>query len=253
MKRVFSLLLMLALLPVGLAFSQKAFADLGFSYGFGAGTQRITNTLSGGTVTGVYGSYGEGIRFGATGGYMFSKNFGAQFGFMYIIGKSFDGDAKDAQGNNFKQTFSGSGFVVAPGVIFSTGMDKIEPYARMALALGFLKQTFVQTGPNSEYNSNTSGGLTLGFITGVGAAYNLTRMFGVYAEITMVSMTQNPSTSEITKDVVNGQTQPDQGKKIDYKDTFTLTQNNQVPENTALSVRNPFSSVGITIGGRVNF
>jgi hypothetical protein len=246
MKRALALLLILALLPTGLAFSQGGFAELGFGFGFGAGTQQITSTLSGATQTGVYGSYGEGFRFGATGGYMFSKYFGADFGFMYIIGKSFDGDGQ----NNAKLNFSGSGFLFVPGVIVSTGMEKIEPYSRLGIALGFLKQTITSTAPNNEFNGTASGGISLGILAGVGAAYHVTRMFSIYGELTVLSLTQNPSTFEVTKQLVNGQTGPNQGKKFDYKDTFDV--NNQAP-NTLLSVRNPFSSVGISIGGRVNF
>lgn len=246
MKRTVALLLVLAIIPVGSALGQRGFADLGFAFGFGAGTQRITSTASGGNITGVYGSYGEGIRFGATGGYMFNKNFGAQFGFTYLIGKSFDGDGQ----NNAKINATGSGFLFVPGFIVSTGMDKIDPYARLGIALGFVKQTTKITGPNLEQEYVSSGGIALGILSGIGATFNITRMFSIYGEFTVLSLTQNPSTLEVTKDMQNGQTGPNQGKKFDYKDTFD--QNNQNP-NTQLSVRNPFGSVGITIGGRVYF
>lgn len=248
MKQMLALLLVLALLPTGLAFSQRGFADLGFAYGFGSGTQFITNTISAGNQTGVYGSYGEGFRFGVTGGYMFNKNFGAQFGFMYILGKSFDGDGPN---NAYKLNISGSGFLFVPGVILSMGNERgIDPYARFGIALGFLKQTVKATGANLDYESNASGGITLGVLAGVGAAYSITHMFSIYGEITVLSLTQNPSTLEITKHMENGQTAQDQGKKFDYKDTFDQ---NNAAQNTRLSVRNPFGSIGITIGGRVNF
>ena len=246
MKKACVVVLVLALLPTGLAFSQGGFAELGFGFGFGEGTQQITSTLSGGNLTGVYGSFGGGFRIGATGGYMFNKNFGADFGFMYLIGKSFDGD----QQNGIKLNYSGSGFLFVPGVIVSTGADKIDPYARLGIALGFLKVNLTGTGNNTEYSDTRSGGITLGMLAGIGAAYHITHMLSIYGEFTVLSLTQNPSTQEITKFTVNGQAQPTQGKKLDYKDT--IDQNNQAP-NDVLAVRNPFGSIGISIGARVHF
>jgi hypothetical protein len=243
MKKTLVVLVALALLSLSSAFSQKGFVNAGFAFGFGAGTQQITQKVTATTTEGVYGSFGEGFRFGASGGVMFNKNLGAEFGFTYLVGKTFEGSGQ----NNTIIKNSSSGFLLGPTFILATGMEKINPYAKLGIVLGFLKAKFENNSQNSEFLVENTGGLSLGLVASLGVAFELSHMFSVFGEFTVLSLTQNPSQAEIVKSTANGQAQPNQGKKFDFKDTF----DQNAAANTVLSVRNPFSSAGISVGARI--
>src|SRR5829696_7523138 len=68
------------------------FSYAGINIGYGAGWPAYalgtstTITPSGTTYTLEKGSYGQGLNFGITGGYMFNKNVGVELGVSYLVG-----------------------------------------------------------------------------------------------------------------------------------------------------------------------
>jgi hypothetical protein len=240
---------------VGLAQGVYLTANAGYSLGAGTQTLGSNYTSTGATYSyeGVYGSYGEGFKFGASAGYMFSKNLGAELGLSYWLGNTFKVNYKTTTSLTTIK-YSGSGFVAVPSIVVSANMEGINPYARFGLVLGILKvkQQYrsEQSGNTTEYTAEDTGNLALGYAGALGVLVPSGGTLDFFAEAALHSVNYSPSQSEITKYTVNGidglasLTQ----KVTEYKDTYTSS----TTPSTMLSVRRPFSSIGMVVGVRIN-
>jgi len=238
---------------VGLAQGWYLSANVG--YGFGAGTQTIGyNTTNSGTTSsseGVYGSFGEGFKFGASAGYMATRNLGTDLGFSYWLGKTFD--MTDNSTGVLTTKASGSGFVAVPSIVLSADMNTIDPYARLGLVFAIVKVTqemnYSYTGQTYDKTVEESGNLAFGFAGAFGILVPSSGTVGFFAEVTLCSVTYSPSQTETTKYTVNG---VDQLSTITPKVVEYKSSNSSSDQNTALSVRRPFSFLGINAGVRIN-
>jgi hypothetical protein len=244
-------------------FAQGGYVTVGVGYGLSAGSQQLEskNSATGtgtGTSTnreGIYGSFGQGLKFGATGGYMFSPNVGAELGFLYLIGNSFEGGSSSTTSTSTDKR-SGSGFMVAPAIVIA-GSGTVMPYAKAGVVFGFLKvkneslssSTFGQTQSRSETAFEETGGVAIGYAGGVGVVFASGGQVNFFAEVAIVNMAYSPSQAELTKATLNGVDQLPQipNKKADYKDNYNSNDQNVLP-----GVREPFGSVGVNVGVRVN-
>lgn len=245
-------LLFLGTTPV---LSQGMFVTVSGGYGLGAETQNIgmniTGTGTSPSMEGVYGSYGEGLKAGASAGYMFTENFGVEVGFSYWFPRSVEYGFKYTTSTSSIKT-TGSGFVVVPSVVISAGTKALNPYARVGLVLGIpsLKEEIrvVETGNNREIDMKEKGGLALGYSGALGI--NIPAGGGVdfFAEAVLSSLTFSPSSYEVTRYILNGVDQlPSlQQKTMEYKETVSSTD-----QNATTAVRIPFSSIGFAVGARI--
>ncbi len=224
-------------------------------YGLSAGSQQLASKSNGTSREGVYGSFGQGLKFGLTGGYMFSQNVGGELGFLYLIGNSFEGGST---GTNSSSTdkHSGSGFMIAPAIIIS-GTGSVMPYAKAGIVLGFLKVTTEssssftqgQTRSQSEGTGEETGGVAIGYTGGVGVVFGGGGQLSFFAEVALVNMAYSPSQGELTKATIDGRDvlSPIPNKTKVYKDSYNTTE-----QNVLAGVREPFGSVGVNVGVRVN-
>lgn len=249
-------LMLIMLLGTTTVLSQGMFFTLNGGYGLGAGTQSIgTNTTftgTGASYEGVYGSFGEGLKLGASAGYMFTDHFGAELGFSYWFGKSISYGSKGPSSDFNSVTWKSWGIVAVPSIVLSAGMKAINPYARVGLVLGLLRPTeeiSQREGPDTmEGKLEESGGIALGYTGALGISIPAGGSVDIFAEAVLHSVTYSPSRYEVTKYVVNLQDRlPSlQAKTVEYKETISGTDKYVIP-----AVRRPFSSIGFAVGARV--
>lgn len=253
-KKIFASMILL-FLGTTAVLSQGMFVTVNGGYGLGAETQsigtNITLTATSGSLEGVYGSYGEGLKAGASAGYMFTENFGVELGFSYWFPKSIEWGLRYTLSTSTVKT-TASGFVAVPSVVISAGTNALNPYARVGLVLGIpsLKEEIrvLEPGDNWEFNREMKGGLALGYSGALGI--NIPAGGGVdfFAEAVLYSLTYSPSSYEVTRYIVNGVDRlPSlQGKTVDYRETVSSTD-----QNAATAVRIPLSTIGFAVGARI--
>lgn len=236
--------------------AQGFYVGVNAGYGLGAGTQVIgTNYTSTGTTSsyeGVYGSLGEGFKFGASAGYMFNENFGAELGFSYWLGKSIESTYKTPTETQTTK-WSSWGIVAVPSVVISANLKPVSPYARFGLVLGLLNPkdeiSRVETGDNMDAVAEDRGGLAVGFAGALGIVVPTGSTVDFFAEVVLQAVTHSPSKYEITKYIINGVDQLSAlpRKEIDYKESFSSTE-----QYVTTAVRRPYSSIGLAVGVRIN-
>jgi hypothetical protein len=246
---------------MGLA--QGVYVSANAGYGLGAGTQILgmNQTSAGTTITyysfeGVFGSYGEGFKFGASAGYMFNKNFGTELGLSYWLGKTFEWTA-NAGWNSQTSKYSCSGFLAVPSIVVSADMKTINPYARFGLVFGTMKVKeegrYEENAHIREGTIEETGSLAFGYVGALGIVVPAGGTVDIFAEVALHSLTYSPSQSEVTKLTVDGVDQKASLPRTVYKyeESFDLS----FPPGTTdtkLAVRRPLSSIGIVVGVRIN-
>ncbi len=253
-----NILTVMVLLLIGAtaALSQGMYLRFHGGYGLGAGTQAIgdNDTYTGTTLTteGVYGSFGEGLKLGASAGYMFTDHFGAELGFSYWSGKSITYETKTTSSDFSSITWRSWGIVAVPSAVLSAGMKTINPYARVGLVLGVLRpreEVSQRSGANTlEAEVQESGGIALGYTGALGISLSAGNGVDIFAETVLNSVTYSPSKYEITKYIIDLQDRlPSlQDKTREYKETISANDTNVLP-----AVRRPFSSIGFAVGVRM--
>jgi hypothetical protein len=262
---VLLVLILCLILGVNAGFAQGLFITVNAGYSLGSGTANLgSNTKSIGTIQtydGVYGTYGEGFKFGGSAGYMFSDYLGAELGLSYWLGKTFEVSYSYEYGSVDRggQKTTGSGFVAVPSILLSANMKTINPYARLGVVLGLLRVKRESTytlspGGTYETTEEETGNLAFGFAGALGIAIPKEGAVEVFAELSLQSLSYAPSQSEVTKYTVNGEDRLAslQYKVTEYKESFTRDTSAPLPSNIGQAVRRPFSSIGIVVGARIN-
>jgi hypothetical protein len=239
---------------IGLAQGLYLTANAGF--GLGAGTQVLDLNYSQrgptGTVDMIFGSFGEGFRFGVSAGYMFNEHIGTELGISYWLGTSFDNSLRTSV-NMATGTRRGLGFVATPSIVLSTTMKPISPYARIGVVLGIMRiqgeSKSEQPGQTIEINYEENGGFAFGYSGALGMVIPTGGAVDIFLEAGFQVFTFSPRQSETTAYTVNGINQLDllPQKVFEFKDSFSDSEMNSGP-----AVRRPFSAVGGVMGVRIN-
>jgi hypothetical protein len=213
--------------------------------------------------TGVYGSYGSGIRL--EGGYIRPVNthLAVELDASYLFGKSIN--ASYASQNNAQHQSSSSHFYeISPLLRVNFGGKKVKPYAALGPVFGFGNLTSDNTSNNggaangSEIQRKYSGSSAIGTKSAVGAELTQGR-FIFYAQITMIAMSYAPGKSEYTKYTLNGVDQLGMmtisQKQSVYKSNFTSTTNSPDPNQPSedLKFYLPFNSISLNVGVMFKF
>jgi hypothetical protein len=254
--KVLTVVIFCTILGASIGLAQGLYLTANAGYSLGAGTQTLGTNYSS-IVTpasneGVYGSFGEGFKFGASAGYMFSKNLGAELGLWYWLGNTFEMQNKQT---TFSMTskLSGSGFVAIPSIVLSANMETINPYARLGLVFGILKrdsETKYQSASQTvEYAEEETGNLAFGYAGALGFLVPAGSTVGFFIEADIHSVTYSPDQIKYTKYTVDG---VDRLSSVDpkvykYKESYPSGQG-----TVWMAVRRPFSSVGMVVGVRIN-
>jgi outer membrane protein W len=215
------------------------------------------------------GSFGKGVQFGATAGFMFSENIGAELNVGYLVG------TKSTYINNditrtpdfylYENKMSGNMLRLTPALKFSVGKDKLKPYMRLGLVIGLagkIKSVETYSSNVTPLNlvyvtiaeSSMTGGVSLGLSAGLGVNYKLNDKLGIFAEIAFISQSWAPNKSLLTKYTENGVdklgSMTTNQKETIYLNSYTEVSgaNNPSVPAQALKTAMPFSSIGLNIG-----
>lgn len=221
-------------------------------------------------------SLGKGLNFGLNLGYMFNGNIGIDLQCSYLLGDETTSESKDNYtflNINFydyeKISIKSQMFRVNPSIIIASGFDKLDPYAKFGVILGFGSITLNYL--YEEYENNQlqdkevvkwkmDGGMAFGLSSALGLMYHISDLISVYGELDLVSMSYAPTKGVMTEYTVNGADKlPDlttDAKEIEFLDEITYDYDN--PPSTAepskeLKFYFPYSSIGLNIGVRFSF
>jgi len=261
------------------AYSQF-YINVGGGYNLGIANQSLlhnyesTNNIV--KIENVKTSLGKGANFGLNIGYMFNGNIGIDLQCTYLLGDEATGESKstytfyNTKYYDYEKISIKSQMIrVNPSIIIASGFDKLDPYARFGVILGFGSVTY--TNLNEEYENNIlenkviekwkyNGGMAFGLSSALGLMYHISDLISVYGELDLVSMSYAPTKGVMTEYTVNGADKlPDlttDAKEIEFLDEITYDYDN--PPSTAepskeLKFYFPYSSIGLNIGVRFSF
>jgi len=273
-----ALLMFISLFSIA-AYSQF-YINVGGGYNLGIATQSLlnndesTNNIT--KIENVKVSLGKGLNFGLNLGYMFNGNIGIDLQCSYLLGDETTSESKDNYtflNINFydyeKISIKSQMFRVNPSIIIASGFDKLDPYAKFGVILGFGSITLNYL--YEEYENNIlenkviekwkfNGGMAFGISSALGLMYHISDLISVYGELNLVGMSYAPKKGKMTEYTINGADQlpglTTDDKEIDFVDDITYDYDN--PPSSAEPMKElkfyfPYSSIGLNIGVRFSF
>lgn len=248
--------------------SNKIYVSINGGYGIAtaSNSQYATTTISSGSPTryesfNSTGSFGKGLQFGATVGYLFTENIGAELNVGYLIGETITHAQTDSRGSFQEEKSSAKMLRLTPSIKIQIGKKNITPYMRFGLVIGLAPKITVSyllnmpnsTNPLTEESSRImSGGTSIGFSAGMGANFKLNKRIGVFAELSLVSQAWAPKKAVFTKSIVNGvdvlPSSTISQKEVEYVNPYVQGVFNANEPTKSLKTYMPFSSIGINVG-----
>ena len=248
--------------------SNKIYISISGGYGFvsASNSQYATTTVYSGFPTThesfkSTGSFGKGLQFGATVGYLFTENIGAELNVGYLIGEKITHTETDSRGLFQEEKSSAKMLRLTPSIKIQVGKKNIKPYMRFGLIIGLAPKitiSYLLNIPNAknplteESDRTMSGGTSIGFSAGVGAKYKLNERIGVFGEFSLVSQAWAPKKAVFTKSIVNGVDELPSltisQKEVEYVDPYVQGISNPNEPSKSLKTYMPFSSIGINVG-----
>lgn len=266
-------LLMVILLSLPIH-AQKLFIDLGSGYGLGAApvtaAREITYKYNGTTSTTSYklipgtGSLGRGVPVNVTIGSMFSKYVGIELGAEYLLGNKISNKVYyEGLGSESSEviSYSAKTLRLIPALRFSVPGEKVKPYLRTGLVVSVFSTVnannlyvadhdFIEMSNEEEFTYK--GNLSLGFMSGLGVSFQLTRSLNLFTEANLITQSWSPRKMELTKKVENGvdvlEQVPQKSRVTEFVDHYKDTDVNQ-----SLKVQFPLSRIGIVAGLQMKF
>lgn len=229
------------------ASAQNGYATFGLGYGFASPTSILGTTSNNSSTENIYGSYGKGMNYSAALGYMFTEHVGAELGFSYLSGAEYELTTYDSLGLLTGHAY-GNMLRVIPAMKVSAGKNN-PLYAKFGVIFGVgpeLKGDLTGSinGISFTEKAKADGGSSTGWMAALGADFKAGENFSVYVELNSISQTYAPEKSTITLTAL--------GQSF----TETVTYSDRVGSNsgsTALKTYEPFSSIGINAGVKIDF
>ena len=276
-------MLFLAILVVSASASAQGFyGSINAGYGFPLGSQQVlglSNTIYNSNTDyysdePVFMSFAEGMYVGASGGYMFNEHVGVDLGVNYLFGNSQQGTYQssysdpDFQYNGSDVTILSANMLrVTPSLVVRTGMENLNPYARLGVVFGFATVNMEQTSKFTEtYNGTTTQentemtyelneGVAIGLSSALGVLFTVSEKMSFFAEVAMTNMSYAPNKGMVTKYTENGvdllNTLTTAEKEVEFVDKVVEEGNAPSNPNKPSQVARifmPFGSYGLNIG-----
>jgi opacity protein-like surface antigen len=255
---------------------------VGYTFPFAGNTEFMGNPINGtgveGTaaVTGDYmtydvknASYGAGFNGVIGGGYMFNNNIGIDLavGVGIAMKKNVYEETSPATINNYSATrtsYAKMPILVMPSLVFSTGTNMVEGYARIGLALPVAGKLIIEdemTSAGATANSviEIKNKISLGATGAVGIKYHVSDMIGLWIEANGLSMNLSAKSGEYTEYSIMGVNVLSQmdiaNREIEFSNEYTTNNPNQ-PTTTPYQsgpLTAPFSNIGVGLGVSFQF
>jgi len=246
-------------------FAQGTYANLNVGYAVGMSTQSLqSNSIRNGNSTThqlVNVSLGQGVNIGGAIGYMFNENIGAELGLSYLFGDK--SSSRDASNNHTTDyTLSSRMLRIVPTVVIESGLEKLNPYAKFGLIIGYGSIT-------DEYNDYNNGDITyqmiksksgaaLGISSALGFMLGLNENMLLFVELNSVNLSYSPERGEVMVASYNGvdllPSMTTKEKNIDYLDSYTSISGDPSPDSQpeqSLKQKFPYGSIGLNIGLKI--
>jgi opacity protein-like surface antigen len=252
--------------------AQGAYVNINAGYGLKMSSQNLpdynmnnlTMDSTSSKLEQINASLGKGFNVEGAFGYMFTKNIGAELGISYLLGAKVKAKATYMDGSIADYTLSAQMFRINPSVIIACGFNKINPYAKLGLIIGFgsitYKEDHNESGSTEVMETKLNGGMAFGLNAGAGVIFKLTKLLSLFGEINMVNLSWAPTKGKMTEYNLNGTDQlpnlKTSEKEIDFVDHYTIDSKNPRPDSEPrqeLKQKFPFGSVGLNIGLKIRF
>jgi len=265
-KAILSLIMVFAFgLFANALFGQGAYVKFSPGYGFSLSSAviAVNYTEDDDTYEAVYGSLGKGFNIGAAFGYMFNKNVGIELGLNYLIGGKVKG-FYDTDALIEDDDISARMVRIMPSVVISSGLEKVEPYAKVGLVVGLGSITVNEAYELTDWDVEASekmklnGGIAIGLNASLGVLFNLSESIGIFAEIAMVNMSYGPTKGEITEYIFDGDDELSElnTSEREYEFVKVLEDDDDPPTSKPtqdLKAKYPFGSIGPNVGIQISF
>ena len=269
-KIAIALMVLAASLLSDRIYSQGIYAKISAGYGLQMSSQNIdyfnfTNfsiDTASSTQEQVKTSLGKGFVVEGAVGYMFNKNIGTELGVSYLLGAKTQ-TIQTLYGSRRNNSLSANMLRINPSFVVSCGFEKINPYAKLGLIIGFGKiiyeDDYISAGGGvvSEI-MELSGGIALGLNAGAGVIYNLNEKLSLFGEINMVNLSYSPTQGRLTKSTIDGTDRlPDlttSEKEVDFVESYTTDTNTPyTPTEPRKELKEsfPFGSAGLNVGIKI--
>jgi opacity protein-like surface antigen len=251
--------------------AQGAYVNINLGYGLKMSSQNmpdynmnnLTMDSTSSTLKQINASLGNGFTVEGAFGYMFTKNIGAELGISYLLGAKVTGKAAYTDGSTADYNLSAQMFRINPSVVIACGFNKINPYAKLGVIMGFGSITYEEdnNGPGTTEVMKTTlnGGVSFGLNAGAGVIFKLSKLLSLFGEINMVNLSWAPTAGKMTEDNLNGTDQlpnlTTNQKEIDFVRSYTNDSKNPRPDSEPrqeLAQKFPFGSVGLNIGLKIS-
>ncbi len=269
-KQLHSLLITAVILVFTVNLSAQGFyINANVGYGFKLGSQNIDDFVkvkensgpSNDEYTQINVSLGQGLNFGATAGYMFTKNIGAELGISYLLGLKSKAITEHSPSiEKDEQSYAGRMIRINPSFVVTAGLEKVNPYAKLGVIVGIGSIIHEYTYENNTYNGYfkeiANGGIALGFNAGAGVMFKLSDRISLFGEANMVNLSYAPAKAKVQKATYNGVDQLSTMTTREKETEFVKTINDSDPSPDskpykALKQKYAFGSIGINFGVRI--
>jgi opacity protein-like surface antigen len=206
---------------------------------------------------------GKGVNVGANFGYMFTKNLGFELGANYLFGGKTTANQKSYTGDYSTSHVFAKMIQIKPTLVFRAGFEKLNPYAKVGLAIGSGKIYNTQIEKSgADINIDEfvfEKGIPIGFTAGLGAQYSINNKIALFGELCLVSIEYAPDKGALTLSTKNGVDQlPSKTikqKELEFVSSFVETGAPSNPNEPSKQVRLPFSfnSFGFNVGLQYQF
>jgi hypothetical protein len=245
-------------------FAQGFYATIGGGYNFPvAGTPiqdetiKSTSNTSMVSFTGKTLSYGKGVDFGASVGYMFTKNVGIEIGASYLDGTNTTATDMDAGTTNYsKEAYNGTMLRFIPACRIQSGEGLVRPYGVLGAIIGTATNANITEtyGPSNSIDGTViyNGGYSFGFHAAVGATITCVENISVFIELAVNYQNYAPATAVATGNAYylgQGVQTVSYGNSGSYYPSVNNTSSTLVLPQIYL----PFSSLGINAGFHFSF
>ena len=206
---------------------------------------------------------GTGINVGANFGYMFNKNIGFELGANYLFGSKIKASQTSYTGDYGNSEVFAKMIQIKPTLVFRSGFEKINPYAKVGMIIGSGKIINTQDQKNGPDTTNfileLDGGTPIGFHASIGTLYKINTKLSLFGEVNLVSLEYAPKKGNYTKYIKNGedilpllQTREKEVEFVDSFIEFGEASNPNEPSKAAI-IPFSFSSFGIKVGVQYQF
>jgi outer membrane protein W len=257
------------------------YVRLGFGYAFPfAGSTNFMGTPINGNGTEISSnvfsyevknaSYGAGFTGVIGGGYMFTPNIGVDVavGVGIAMKKNVYEETSPASINDYTATqtsYAKMPILVMPSLVFSTGHNSVEGYARVGLALPVAGKQVYETEISTmgitalSQTVEIKNKLTLGAVGAVGVKYHISDMLGLWLEVNGLSMNVAAKSGKVTEATALGinvlSEMETYQREIEFSNEYIENNPNQATTQPFQSgpANTPYSNIGVGVGVSLRF